>query len=139
VRLYALSVKDRRIYHESWFAHYGEDETVLDPGGYQAPPLNGVWASAPYFHNGSVPTLWHVLRPAQRPAVWWRPDANAWDPVRVGLAVEMPGQVPPGLRADQRRQYFDTTVRGKSAAGHEFFDGLGEQELDALLEYLKSL
>jgi mono/diheme cytochrome c family protein len=40
--------------------------------GYVTPPLHGVWASAPYFHNGSVPTVWDVLKPADRPAVWRR-------------------------------------------------------------------
>ncbi|HVT36299.1 MAG TPA: hypothetical protein VHE37_11970, partial [Nevskiaceae bacterium] len=40
--------------------------------GYLAPPLYGVWASAPYFHNGSVPTVWEVLQPANRSAIWRR-------------------------------------------------------------------
>lgn len=40
--------------------------------GYLAPPLHGIWASAPYFHNGSVPNLWEVLKPADRPQVWRR-------------------------------------------------------------------
>ena len=40
--------------------------------GYQAPPLYGVWATAPYFHNGSVPTLEQVLDSTQRPAIWQR-------------------------------------------------------------------
>lgn len=40
--------------------------------GYQAPPLYGVWATAPYFHNGSVPTIEQVLDPTQRPAIWQR-------------------------------------------------------------------
>jgi mono/diheme cytochrome c family protein len=60
VRLTALSVEGRQKYAQSWFAHAGdiaEQVTVTDPGGYVAPPLDGVWASAPYFHNGSVPTL----------------------------------------------------------------------------------
>ncbi|RKH14567.1 hypothetical protein D7V97_02770 [Corallococcus sp. CA053C] len=43
-----------------------------EPFGYIAPPLYGAWASAPYFHNGSVPTLWDVLKPSDRPAVWKR-------------------------------------------------------------------
>jgi len=34
---------------------------LLNYGGYQAPPLDGVWATAPYFHNGSVPTIADVL------------------------------------------------------------------------------
>jgi len=40
---------------------------------YLAPPLYGVWMSAPYFHNGSVPDVWGVLQPQDRPAVWQRP------------------------------------------------------------------
>ena len=44
------------------------DEVV----GYQAPPLYGVWASAPYFHNGAVPTLEQVLDSSQRPLIWRR-------------------------------------------------------------------
>ncbi|MDR3416801.1 MAG: hypothetical protein P4L83_11495 [Nevskia sp.] len=40
--------------------------------GYTAQPLHGVWAAAPYFHNGSVPTVWDVLKPSDRPMVWRR-------------------------------------------------------------------
>lgn len=40
--------------------------------GYLAQPLYGIWASAPYFHNGSVPNLWQVLKPADRPTFWRR-------------------------------------------------------------------
>lgn len=43
--------------------------------GYLAPPLYGVWASSPYLHNGSVPTLRQVLKPAERPAIWKRLDS----------------------------------------------------------------
>ena len=61
VRLSALTVGQRTLYSKSWFGQYGKEPFVADPGGYVAPPLDGIWASAPYFHNGSVPTLWHVL------------------------------------------------------------------------------
>ena len=44
--------------------------------GYQAPPLYGIWASAPYFHNGSVPTVEQVLKSADRPAMWMRQTAT---------------------------------------------------------------
>jgi hypothetical protein len=49
-------------------------------GGYATPPLHGVWASGPYFHNGSVPTVWDVLSPSTRPDVWRRaqvPESEA--------------------------------------------------------------
>jgi hypothetical protein len=40
--------------------------------GYQAPPLYGVWATSPYFHNGSVPTLDEVLNSSKRKPIWRR-------------------------------------------------------------------
>ncbi|MDR3414548.1 MAG: hypothetical protein P4L83_00045, partial [Nevskia sp.] len=45
--------------------------------GYLAPPLYGVWATAPYFHNGSVPSVWDVLKPSDRPTIWRRVSAPA--------------------------------------------------------------
>jgi endo-cleaving rubber dioxygenase len=49
-------------------------------GGYTAQPLHGVWASGPYFHNGSVPTVWDILKPEDRPDIWQRqqiPESEA--------------------------------------------------------------
>jgi hypothetical protein len=104
-----------------------------------APPLDGVWATAPYFHNGSVPTLWHVLHPAERPTVWRR-TPTGYDDSRVGLEVEELTELPPGrLRSSDRRTFFDTRKPGKSAAGHDFPDVLTEAEKAAVLEYLKTL
>jgi mono/diheme cytochrome c family protein len=47
----------------------------IEDFGYLAPPLYGVWASSPYFHNGSVPTLRQVLKPEERPTIWRRYDS----------------------------------------------------------------
>lgn len=139
VRLAALTVEHRRRYHESWFNDYGEKKTILDPGGYVAPPLYGVWASAPYFHNGAAPTLWHVLHPDQRPAVWKR-ALGTYDQQKVGLKITPFDAVPPAADTNaQRRAYFDTRRRGKSAAGHTFPAALTEAERRAVLEYLKTL
>ncbi|ROH91082.1 hypothetical protein ED208_08955 [Stagnimonas aquatica] len=52
-----------------------EEKTV----GYVTPPLHGVWASAPYFHNGSVPTVWDVLKPSDRPSMWRRQSTTTPD------------------------------------------------------------
>ncbi|MDZ4297562.1 MAG: hypothetical protein U0998_11505 [Moraxellaceae bacterium] len=54
--------------------------------GYLAPPLYGVWATAPYFHNGSVPNLWEVLKPTDRPSIWRRLSKEA-APNQVGKVV----------------------------------------------------
>jgi mono/diheme cytochrome c family protein len=139
VRLDALTRAGRQHYARSWFAHNGKENTLLDPGGYVAPPLDGIWASAPYFHNGSVPTLWHVLHPSQRPVVWQRTE-DGYDREKVGLEIETFDQLPTTIKSSaQRRQYFDTRNFGKSAAGHLFPDELDEDEKQAVLEYLKTL
>jgi mono/diheme cytochrome c family protein len=142
VRLTALPVEGRRRYAESWFAHGGEEDeqdTVTAPEGYVAPPLDGIWASAPYFHNGSVPTLWHVLHPSQRPTVWIR-TAEEMDQQRVGLQIKSVLKVPvtePDVAI--RRSHFDTRRFGKSNSGHDYPDRLSEAEKTAVLEYLKTL
>lgn len=138
VRSEALTSEHRQKYAVSWFADYGSQKTVVDLDGYVAPPLDGIWASAPYLHNGSVPTLWHLMHPEERPKVWRRTDM-APDLERVGLHVEELDKVPAGLSMYERRLYFDTTRQGKSAAGHDFFRDLSEEEKLDLLEYLKSL
>jgi mono/diheme cytochrome c family protein len=139
VRLDALSATHREAYGQSWFAHFGELPNVSQPRGYVAPPLDGIWASAPYFHNGSVPTLWHVLHPKARPIVWAR-LGNAFDQNRVGPEIESLDDLPNDVSAGwQRRQYFDTRGFGKSAAGHDFAEVFDEDDRRAVLEYLKTL
>lgn len=139
VRLDALSAKHRSGYGKSWFAHYGEQETWDKPEGYMAPPLDGVWASAPYFHNGSVPTLWDVLNPDDRPRVWHR-TSNELDRRKVGLTVESLEAIPSRLKdAYSKRTYFDTRVQGKSASGHDFPRELSKEQRIEVLEYLKTL
>ena len=158
VRLKALTPEGRQRYADSWFARSSAKddaakdgpagnetaretklETVIDPGGYVAPPLDGVWASAPYFHNGSVPTLWHVMHPEQRPVVW-RPLDQTMDQQKVGLNVETLVQVPAAIQDPLlRRSYFDTRKPGKSRQGHDFPNQLNEDEKAAVLEYLKTL
>lgn len=142
VRLEALPVAGREKYAASWFAHGGEENqqtTETDPQGYVAPPLDGVWASPPYFHNGSVPTLWHVLHPDERPTVWRR-TAEAIDPEKIGFQIEAVDRIPlTETDVAVRRQYFDTRKFGKSAAGHDYPNVLNQQEKRAVLEYLKTL
>ena len=143
VRLDSLTAKERSDLNASWFGHMGADGAELADraagSGYVAPPLDGVWATAPYFHNGSVPTLWHVLHPAERPTVWRR-TPTGYDDARVGLEVEELDALPEGkLLPSVRRQYFDTRKPGKSAAGHDFPDALSADEKTAVLEYLKTL
>ena len=113
--------------------HGGRDPIVWRaPLGYPARPLAGVWATAPYLHNNSVPTLRHLLLPvAQRPARFLVGD-RTYLPADVGYVYE---PLPPSTDPNQ---IFDVTKDGNSNAGHEYFQG-SEDERRALLEYLKSL
>ncbi len=142
VRLTALTVEGRKKSADSWFAHAGDPDarqTLIDPDGYVAPPLDGIWASSPYFHNGSVPTLWHLMHPEDRPAIW-RPVSVRMDEKKVGLTIEEPSEMPENEQDPVvRRSYFDTRQFGKSRAGHTFPDQLSESEKQAVLEYLKTL
>jgi hypothetical protein len=67
------------------YSPLGPNEWV-NPIGYVAPPLYGSWATAPYFHNGSVPNLWGVLKPSDRPKVWKRTQtAPGWGGKNAGF------------------------------------------------------
>src|SRR5688572_12358815 len=63
-------------FRKSWFTRErgpdGRPFPLRYNAGYQAPPLDGVWATAPYLHNGSVPTLHHLLKSSDRPEVFTR-------------------------------------------------------------------
>jgi mono/diheme cytochrome c family protein len=116
---------------------------------YKGRSLNGIWATAPYLHNGSVPTLYDILLPQKRPGdppnEEYRPEhfvvgSREFDPDKVGYVSQ-------GYQGFS----FDTSLKGNSNAGHEYGtlhdESLGKRGLKAmtkedrldLLEYLKSL
>lgn len=138
VRFDSLTPQFRQSYGDSWFGDYGKQHTLAEVEGYVAPPLDGIWASAPYLHNGSVPTLWHILHPESRPSIWRR-IAMGLDESFIGLVVETPDTIPKKLSKAEKRWYFDTKVPGKSAQGHDYPSVLSESQKDDLLEYLKTL
>jgi mono/diheme cytochrome c family protein len=135
-------------YNKGWFAKekhgwFGDGYRVRETAGYQAPPLDGIWATAPYLHNGSVPTVYHVLNSKTRPKIFtrsYRTDAEAYDAVKLGWKVEVLERGPdPRLPAYERRQVYDTTQPGRGNGGHTFGDDLSEAERWAVVEYLKTL
>ena len=72
-------------YNASWFGQGENGAELVATNGYVAPPLDGVWATAPYLHNGSVPTLEDLLNSEQRPIYWQRTfDSNDLDYQKMG-------------------------------------------------------
>ena len=108
------------------------------PRGYVAPPLDGIWATAPYFHNGSVPTLRGVLDPKSRATIWKRSN-DQFDEKNGGLLIQELTEMPRSIDSHRRRQYFDTRKKGKSNRGHPFGEDLSVQQQTDLIEYLKLL
>lgn len=121
----------------------GENYYGVNRGGYQAPPLHGVWATAPYFHNGAVPTIYHVTNSKTRPAIYqpsFDVSEDGYDQERLGLKFSELKRAPgPDTPAHKRRKVTDTTRPGRGNQGHTFGDKLNEEQRDALLEYLKTL
>jgi hypothetical protein len=138
-----------KAYNASWFAREQAGGWFVDgmpfraTAGYQAPPLDGVWATAPYFHNGSVPTLYGVLNSKARPKLFtrsFRTDEASFNKVQVGWRVQELDTAPdPKLPGIERRKVYDTSQPGRSNGGHVYGDGLTDAERFAVIEYLKTL
>jgi len=123
-------------YNSTWFADYKVSEENI---GYQAPPLDGVWATAPYLHNGSVPTLWNLLKSSDRPTQFLRPESTGfehYDTERVGWKAE---PFDPEKPPKDAKRVFDASRWGLSNRGHTFGDTLSDADRMAVIEYLKSL
>ena len=109
-------------------------DTLLDTqppyGPYAARPLYGIWAAAPYLHNGSVPTLYHMLLPPEHRPKTFALGAREYDPVRLGFVV--------ATACTQEDCVVDTTRKGDGNGGHLFGTDLAESDRMALLEYLKT-
>jgi cytochrome c5 len=122
----------------AWFAQsfYGQTARLDPQPAYYAPPLDGIWATAPYLHNGSVPSLATLLESSKRPTYWQRRVTdglgNDLDAVEVGWQYD-------AAAAGGAKRVYDTTQPGYSNAGHTYGDGLSADDRAALLEYLKTL
>jgi hypothetical protein len=108
--------------------------------GYTAPPLDGIWATAPFFHNGSVPTIALVLDSTARPDFWRRVDYDSTHFDEAALGWPWEASVPQThAPPEERRHIYDTTLFAYGNGGHTFGDHLDDAQRTALLEYLKTL
>lgn len=103
------------------------------PFKYESRVMQGIWAAAPYLHNGSVPTLADLLeRPENRP-VSFRVGRH-YDTARIGLAADQGSST-----AERITTGCDQRNSGNSRCGHNFGTNLSDADKLALLEYLKTL
>ncbi|MCI0379771.1 MAG: c-type cytochrome [Gemmataceae bacterium] len=142
-RFIGLSRRLAEHYNKSWFSQGEGGYKSMEPVGYQAPPLDGVWATAPYFHNGAVPTIHDVLNSKSRPKIYTRSFTTGetdYDAVKVGWKVHILDKRPDAAVSDyERRKIYDTTQPGRGNQGHTFGDDLSDEQRRAVVEYLKTL
>ena len=106
----------------------------LPSAKYKARPLDGIWATAPYLHNGSVPNLDSLLQPAAKRPTSFTIGTKTFDPVHVGYVTDVPGFPTFNVKNPD-----GSAIIGNSNAGHEFGTNLSDQDRAWLLEYLKTL
>lgn len=120
-------------FNKSWYAQGDYAAKLVPANGYVAPPLDGIWATAPYLHNGSVPTIEAVLNSKIRPTIWSRNFTSTKYNYEI-LGWEFEEQIKPN-----GKKYYNTKLPGYGNHGHYFGDKLTDAERKALIEYLKTL
>jgi cytochrome c1 len=106
-----------------------EGDKCFRPPGYKGRPLNGIWSSAPFLHNGSVPNLWELLQKPDKRVTEFNVGSWEIDPVKVGFVTT----------PEPATSKFDTTLPGNSNKGHEYGTDLSDQEKWELIEFIKTL
>lgn len=120
-------------FNKSWFTTGNHPAKLVPYKGYIAPPLDGVWVTAPYLHNGSVPDLESLLNSRSRPKYWQR---NFTKP---SYNYQIPGYFYEIKKEVSGTEVYNTTLKGFGNTGHYFGDKLLEKERRAVIEYLKTL
>lgn len=129
---------DERLVQAVGRSAYRDKIAAASTGAYAAPPLTGLWASAPYLHNGSVPTVAALLDPPSRPAAFMA-GGHRLDYRSLGIALGPDGRYPTAYRPWSRPAMSDARAPGRSNRGHDYGATLSPEERRALIEYLKLL
>ncbi len=117
-------------YNQSWFSQGSGSATFEKTEGYIAPPLDGIWSTAPYLHNGSVPDLYTLLKSEERPQYWKRGENYNYQ--RLGWDYTE-------FSESAGSTIYNTTLDGYANQGHNFGDVFSDAERMAVIEYLKSI
>jgi len=96
---------------------------------YKARPLNGIWATAPYLHNGSVPNIWELLKPEEERVDVFYVGSQEFDPKNIGFETKV----------NKYNFKYDTSISGNYNTGHLYGTKLTDKEKWELIEYMKTL
>ena len=113
-------------------------DCFTDPGSldglvYKGRPLNGIWATAPYLHNGSVPNLWQLLQAPEQRVTTFKVGSRQFDPVNVGYVTDE------GLSTFNVNKANGEVMLGNGNGGHVYGTDLNDEQKWQLVEYMKTL
>lgn len=125
-------------WHKASF--FGETSRMEPQQGYVPPPLDGIWATAPFLHNGSVPTIEALLDSKARPTYWTRTfDSTDYDQAALGWKHTVLSEGKDAAPPKEKAAIYDTTHAGYGNGGHTYGDALKPAQRAAVIEYLKTL
>ncbi len=101
----------------------------VNPLAYKSRPMNGVWATAPYLHNGSVPNMWELLTPAKDRIKKFYVGSRRYDTKNLGYEYSK----------QEDNFLYDTSIKGNHNTGHEYGTNLSDKEKWELIEYMKTI
>ena len=116
---------------------YDKFYDTRDRGIYRAKTLKGIWATAPFLHNGSVPSLYDLLLTAEKRPRQFKMGTREFDPAKLGFVTDGPRFLKPEGAPDFE---FDTSLLGNWNTGHEwwFYDELDDTKRYEIIEFLKT-
>jgi hypothetical protein len=106
--------------------------TDNEGAAYESRALHGIWATAPYLHNGSVPNLWELLKPAKDRKMSFLAGNRVYDPENVGFMTDKSPFKNAAFTVDP------ANANGNGNGGHEYGSNLSENERRAIVEFLKT-
>jgi hypothetical protein len=116
---------------------YAKFPDTRQHGIYRAKTLKGIWATAPFLHNGSVPSVYDLLLPAEQRPRTFKLGTKEYNPAKLGYVVDGPRFLtPPGMQPFT----FDTRLLGNWNTGHEwwFYPDLDDEVRFEIIEFLKT-
>ena len=122
-----------RTFLETRLSNMFNPPSAVAGAAYEARVLSGIWATAPYLHNGSVPNLWELLKPAKERRRSFMVGSRIFDPKNVGYDTENSPFKNGSFVVDP------ANANGNGNGGHEYGSALSEEERWAIIEYLKTL
>jgi mono/diheme cytochrome c family protein len=129
----AKAMAQIKVFIETRLSNMFNPPSALAGPAYESRVLSGIWATAPYLHNGSVPNLWELLKPAKERRGSFKVGSRVFDPKNVGYDTENSPFKSGSFIVDP------ANANGNGNGGHNYGTELSEEERWALIEYLKTL